>query len=123
MLTLTKVYKKDPRKFISIRRIAVRDEIPREFLEKIFSQLSKAGFTTSQQGSKGGVKLNKNPRKISVADLIREIDGPLAPVSSVSKVQYAPSPIERSKNLIFLFKRLRDIQNKILSNTTFEDLV
>jgi len=123
MLTLTRIYIHRQKKYITIHRIAQKNSIPKKFLEKIFADLSRAGYVETQQGPKGGVRLAKHPKKISIAKILREIDGPLAPVSSVSKLKYAPSPIERSKTLTFIFKRIRDIEHKILSSTTFADLV
>lgn len=123
MLTLTKAYKSDRNKFYTTKRIAQANDIPKEFLEKIVALLSNCGLVESQKGVAGGLRLIKNPAKISIAEIIREFDGPLAPVSCVSKYKYETCPLERSKSLTFLFKRIRNIQFKILSKTTLADLV
>ena len=123
MLTLTKSYRNNQDTFVTTKRIADINDIPREFLEKIISLLSNAGFIQTQKGSHGGIKLIKDPSKITIAEVIREIDGPIAPVACVSKTKYQKAPIEKSKSLTFLLKRIRDIQNKILTQTTFADLV
>ncbi len=123
VLFLAKLYTKNKNRFVTTQTVANGNDIPKEFLEKIVASLSKAGFLDSHPGAKGGIKLAKSPEKISVAQVIREIDGPIAPVSCVSKLKYEESPIEKSKNLTFLFRRIRDIQDKILRKTKFSDLI
>lgn len=123
ILTLAKSYRRNKDRYLTVKEIAARNNIPKEFLEKIVSSLSKSGFLKSQTGVRGGVKLAKGPSKITIAQVIRVIDGPMAPVSCVSKLKYESSPIEKSRNLTYLFQRIRDIQNKILTKTTFNDLI
>ena len=86
MLTLTKIYKND--KFVPIKKIALLNDIPREFLEKIIADLSKGGFIITQHGPGGGVKLSKNPSEISIAQIIRSIDGSIAPIRCLNKNNY-----------------------------------
>lgn len=123
MLTLTKSYMADKNKFVTTKRIAKLNDIPKEFLEKIVALLSHAGLIDSQKGASGGLRMIKDPAKISIAQIVREIDGPMAPISCVSKHKYEECPLEKSKSLTYLFKRIRNIQNKILSKTTLADLV
>ena len=123
MLTLTQTYTGDRSRYIKIETVANRNDIPREFLEKIVSSLSKAGYIESHKGRHGGIRLSKSPESITIAELIREIDGPLSPVSCVSSHQYKTSPLEKSESLTFLLKRIAQIQNRILENTTLGDLV
>ncbi|MBU0976386.1 MAG: Rrf2 family transcriptional regulator [Patescibacteria group bacterium] len=123
MLTLTRAYKSDNNKFYTTKKVAQANDIPQEFLEKIVALLSNAGLVESQKGASGGLRLIKDPARISIAEIVREIDGPLAPISCVSKYKYESCPLEKSKSLTYLFKRIRNIQYKILSKTTLADLV
>ncbi len=62
-------------------RLATSQRIPLRFLENILLQLRHAGIIESRRGADGGYKLARNPEEITLADVIRAIDGPLAGVS------------------------------------------
>jgi Rrf2 family protein len=68
--------------------IAVRQHIPVEFLEQILLALKRAGLLSSKRGAKGGYRLIKQPKDISLGHVIRILDGPLAPIGCVSKTAY-----------------------------------
>lgn len=68
--------------------IAARQHIPVEFLEQILLALKRAGILSSRRGMKGGYTLIKPPNEISLGQVIRILDGPLAPISCVSKTAY-----------------------------------
>jgi Rrf2 family protein len=74
---------------ISAEEISLKREIPAKFLEGILTTLRKAGVVNSYRGPAGGFELARSARDISVADVIRIIDGPLAAVRG-----YAPEEIE-----------------------------
>ena len=65
---------------VTAERLATAQEIPPKFLESILLQLRRAGFINSQRGPDGGYWLARPAREISLADVIRVIDGPLANV-------------------------------------------
>ena len=69
---------------IAVADIAEAQAIPRRFLELIIAQLRRAGFVTSHRGVQGGYALVMSPREIAVADIIRAIDGSLAPVKCIA---------------------------------------
>ncbi|HKG67200.1 MAG TPA: Rrf2 family transcriptional regulator [Solirubrobacteraceae bacterium] len=62
-------------------RLATTQSIPLRFLENILLQLRHAGIVESRRGADGGYKLARPPEEITLADVIRAIDGPLAGVS------------------------------------------
>ncbi len=64
-------------------RIATAQAIPLRFLENILMQLRHAGLVDSRRGAEGGYKLARPPAEVTLADVIRAIDGPLAGVSGV----------------------------------------
>lgn len=68
--------------------IADHQHIPIEFLEQILLTLKRAGLVTSRRGIKGGYTLIKQPGEISLGQVIRILDGPLAPIGCVSKTAY-----------------------------------
>lgn len=68
--------------------IAERQHIPVEFLEQILLSLKRAGLLTSRRGIRGGYSLIKSPEDITLGQVIRILDGPLAPISCVSKTAY-----------------------------------
>jgi Rrf2 family transcriptional regulator, cysteine metabolism repressor len=69
-------------------QIATRQHIPVEFLEQILLALKRAGLISSRRGVKGGYMLIKSPDEITLGQVIRILDGPLAPISCVSKTAY-----------------------------------
>ncbi len=109
--------------FIKIKDIAKRKQIPPKYLEQILIILNRAGYLRSERGVKGGYQLVKQPTKISVAEIIRLMDGAIAPVESVSKYFYCHTSIERSKQLLKLFRDIRDYAAGKLEKTTFGDLI
>ncbi|MGN6513634.1 MAG: RrF2 family transcriptional regulator [Lysobacteraceae bacterium] len=75
---------------LQARAIAARARVPEKFLEAILVDLRRAGFVRSRRGQQGGHALARPAAEILVGDLIRAIDGPLAPVRCASLSAYAP---------------------------------
>ena len=72
------------------RQIAVEARVPEKFLEAILLDLRHAGFVRSRRGPDGGHGLARAPESIAIGDLIRTIDGPLAPIRCASLTAYRP---------------------------------
>ena len=70
--------------------IAEREKIPRKFLEAILVQLRDGGLVDSRRGPQGGHRLSRSPAAISVADIMRLIDGPLALTPCASVTRFRP---------------------------------
>ena len=68
--------------------IAARQHIPVEFLEQILLALKRAGLLSSRRGMRGGYGLIKSPEEVTLGQVIRVLDGPLAPIGCVSKTAY-----------------------------------
>lgn len=111
------------KKLATIFEISSEKKIPKKYLEQILLQLKNSGYVKSVRGIGGGYKLAKAPSQISLAEIIRLIDGPLAPVDSASKFFYESTPIEQSEKLLDVFKDIRNLISDKLENTTFEDLI
>ncbi len=69
-------------------KVADEEAIPRKFLELILVQLRDHGFVESRRGAQGGYRLLRDPERISVADLIRIVDGPLALTPCASRTRF-----------------------------------
>ena len=79
-----------PGEWLQAHAIAQRASVPVKFLETILVDLRQAGFVESRRGKQGGHALAKPADAIMVGDLIRAIDGPLAPVRCASMSAYEP---------------------------------
>jgi Rrf2 family protein len=86
LLYLARKYDQGP---ILISDLAHEERIPKKFLELILLALKNNGILQSRKGKGGGYYLGKSPREISVGNVIRILDGPLAPVPCVSRSAYA----------------------------------
>lgn len=69
--------------------IAKRAAIPRKFLEQILLQLKASGLVDSRRGRSGGYQLIADPEAISVSQVLRIVDGPIAPLSCISRTAYS----------------------------------
>jgi len=96
--------------------------LPERFLEQILLMLKRAGYLRSKKGPNGGYYLAKDPSEISVAEVIRVMDGPLAPIDCVSVTAHEYCSRENFCGLKWLWKEVRDSIAEILERTTFGDL-
>ena len=108
---------------VRIEDIAKRQRIPRKYLERILLTLRKGGYLRSRRGKRRGYELARNPSGISLAEIVRLMDGPIASVRSASKYFYAHSPVERNRALTRLFKDIRDTVARKMEATTLASLV
>ena len=100
--------------------IATAQGIPQRFLENILSDLRHAGLVQSVRGAEGGHKLNRPANEITVADVIRAVDGPLAAVRGErpEAVTYAGPAEQLQRVWIAVRKNLRDV----VEHVTLADL-
>ena len=120
MLELAFHYESKP---LHIRDISRAQSIPQRFLEQILLQLKRAGYLRSRKGPDGGYYLSRPPADINIAEVIRVMDGPLAPIDCVSVTAHEVCPHEKTCSLKLLWKEVRDAVAEILERTTLEDLV
>jgi Rrf2 family protein len=71
-----------------VNDIAVANNIPKKFLDAILGELRNAGFVQSRKGKDGGYRLARAPAEIKIGDVVRVLDGPLAPIPCASSTQY-----------------------------------
>lgn len=101
---------------IQIQTIADNQKIPKKYLVQILLQLKGAGFVVSIRGKEGGYYLAKPPNKITLGEIIREIDGPLLSVSS------ADDSTESARILKGIWQKVENSISHIVDNTTFEEI-
>jgi Rrf2 family protein len=106
--------------------IAERQHIPVEFLEQILLSLKRAGLLSSRRGMKGGYALIKSPEQITIGQVIRILDGPLAPIGCVSKTAYqkcsdCPYAEKQDCPIQRVMGTVRDAIADILDNHTLAD--
>jgi Rrf2 family protein len=80
LMELAAAFEANPTRLVKGETIAKAQDIPLKFLEGILRQLRQAGIVTSQRGAEGGYRLDRSPDKVSIADVVRALDGPLAAV-------------------------------------------
>jgi Rrf2 family protein len=118
LASLAKEYGKGP---LLISDISSRERIPKKFLEIILLDLKKKGFLQSKKGKGGGYYLSRVPLTISVGQLIRALDGPLALLPCVSQMAYercAECPDEETCGIRSVFKEVREATVAILENNS-----
>jgi Rrf2 family protein len=111
---------------VLIARLAEEEKIPRKFLEHVLLELNKDGILASKKGKGGGYFLGKPAHQIFIGDVVRLMDGPLAPVACVSKTAYAKCKdcdSERSCCIRPVMKKVRDAIAGVLDRTTLADML
>src|SRR5262245_44368440 len=108
--------------FLTAQAIAEAQDIPSKFLEQILLTLKRARYVRSMKGQHGGYVLARPAGKVTLAEVIRLFDGALAPTESVSRYFYEPTPIEKEKSLLRVFKQIRDQVSERLESTTLRDV-
>lgn len=107
-----------------IKEIAKREKISVKFLEQILLTLKNAGLLHSKMGMGGGYYLAKSPDAISLGQIIRILDGPIAPINCVSQIAYESCgcPDEETCGLRLVMFDVREAMVNILDNTTLADV-
>ena len=110
---------------VQIKDIAEREQMPSKFLEQILLTLKNAGLVHSKMGVGGGYYLAKPADQISLGQIIRILDGPLAPVRCVSQMAYESCgcPDEQTCGLRLVMSDVRNAIVDILDGTTLADVV
>jgi Rrf2 family protein len=114
----------DPQAATQIKDIAHRQQIPVKFLEQILLTLKNAGILRSRAGAGGGYSLARPPEEITLGQVVRVLDGPLAPISCVSQMAYERCVCEDEATCGLRLAML-DVRNAIadiLDKTTLADV-
>src|SRR5437016_4080862 len=108
---------------IRIRDIAYEEDLPEKFLELILLELKNARIVESARGAKGGYQLRRSPAEIRLSEIIRLIDGPLAPFGDADQLRSLINRDAEHRALYQVFLDVRDAAARILENTTLADLI
>ena len=123
LLVLGQDYMEDD-SVVRIQEISEQQNIPKRFLEQILNDLKSAHIVESKRGVAGGYRLSRPPEKINLAEVIRHIEGALAPVSCVSERFYekCSCPDEARCAIRSVMKEARDAVVKIVERVTIAEL-
>ena len=108
---------------IRIRDVAYEEELPEKFLELILLELKNARMVESVRGAKGGYRLRRAPSEIRLSEIIRLIDGPLAPFADAEQLRSLIHRDAQHRALYQVFLDVRDAAAKILDSTSLADIV
>ena len=114
-----------PYPLVQIKEISERENIPVKFLEQILLALKNAGLLQSKMGFGGGYYLARPAAEINLGQIVRVLDGPLAPIRCVSQMAYEPCdcPDEQTCGLRMVMGDVRNAIAAILDNTSLADVV
>jgi Rrf2 family protein len=108
---------------IKIRDIAYEEVLPEKFLELILLELKNARMVESVRGAKGGYQLRRDASDIHLREIIRLIDGPLAPFADAEQLRELIDRDLPHRALYQVFLDVRDAAARILDNTSLADLI
>src|ERR1035437_202295 len=109
---------------VRIQSISDQQNIPKRFLEQILNDLKSAGIVQSKRGVAGGYRLAKRPEEITLAAVVRHIEGALAPVSCVSERFYekCSCPDESRCAIRSAMKEVREAVVRVAERITIAEL-
>lgn len=121
LLELTLAYQADPKRLVKGESISRAQEIPVKFLEGILRELRQSGIVASQRGAEGGYRLDRSPSEVTIADVVRALDGPLAAVrgSRPEDMTYEGA----AEHLREVWIAMRAAMRDVLENTTLVNVV
>lgn len=108
---------------VTLNNVAERQGISEGYLEQLMMPLKRAGIVRSVRGAQGGYLLSKDPKDITVGEIIRVLEGPIAPVACVS--EDFPEECERAGSCVtrIVWEKVRDSISEVLDSYTLEGLV
>ena len=105
-----------------IHEIALAEQIPEKFLELILLDLKTARFVESLRGAQGGYRLRHPPQEIFLGNIIRTIDGPLAPLGDAETLRRLVRQDKRHRALFRVFLDVRNAASRIVDHISLADL-
>lgn len=111
-----------PTGVVKIKDIAAQEDLPEKFLEAILLELKRARIVDSVRGAHGGYQLKRPPAKISLGEVIRRIDGPLAPFEDAESLRRRVNSDPRHRPLFRVLLDVRNATAGILDHTSLSDL-
>ena len=108
--------------YVPIKSVSQRQEISEKYLEQIITQLSRARLVKSARGAQGGYQLVKPAEEYTAGEIIRAVEGSLAPVACLEPGHVICARAQHCVTLD-LWKEIQDAVDKIVDHTTLADLV
>jgi Rrf2 family protein len=108
---------------VKIRDIALDSDLPEKFLELILLELKNARLVESVRGAKGGYRLRRAPEEIKLSEIVRLVDGPLAPFGDADQLRSLIVTDPDHRALYGVFLEVRDAAAKILESTSVADIL
>jgi Rrf2 family protein len=108
---------------VKIHKVAEEEQIPEKFLEGILVALKNARIVASQRGREGGYRLRRPPAEVMLGEVVRSIDGPLAPFGDAVELAYRVKTEPRHPGLFDVFLEVRNAAAAILDHTSLADLL
>lgn len=108
---------------VPLKDIAKRQNITLKYMEQIISPLSKAGFVISLRGSNGGYKLARKSSEYTAGDILRVVEGPLAPTACLENGEYVDCPQADECPTLSFWQGLNKVINDYVDSVTLEDLM
>ena len=114
----------DPPVMLQIKEISQREQISSKFLEQILLTLKNSGLLHSKMGVGGGYYLARSASEITLGQIFRVLDGPVAPIKCVSQMAYESCgcPDEETCGLRLVMSDVRNAIADILDNTSLADV-
>lgn len=108
---------------ISLKSIAERQDISEHYLEQLISGLRKSGLVKSVRGAQGGYILGREPGEIRIGDIIRVLEGPIAPVDCVAEED--PECCAKAEHCLTrtIWEKVRDSIAEVLDSITLQDML
>ena len=107
---------------VKIHDIAKEEQLPEKFLETILRDLKRGRFVTSTRGVNGGYRLQRPPQEICLGQVMRMIDGPLAPFEDAESLRMRVQQDPKHRPLFRLLLEVRDATARILDKATLADI-
>jgi Rrf2 family protein len=123
LLALIHIARHGKKGFVRIEDICKEYGLPKKYLEQLLVILKQNRYLKTKRGAGGGYGLAVPASKISIAQIIRLMDGALAPTESVSRYFYSETPLMKEKKIVAVFKDIRDYASRKLEKLKLSDLV
>lgn len=111
----------------SLAEIAAEEELPRPYLEQLVMSLRDAGLVVSTRGARGGYELTRPPAEIAMADILRALEGPIAPMICATEDDHPGHELACDRtarcSVNLLWVRIRDAISGTLAGMTLAELV
>jgi Rrf2 family protein len=112
----------NPDSAVKIREIAAAEDLPEKFLELILLELKHARIVESVRGANGGYRLKRPPNKIFLGEVIRTVDGPLAPFEDAERLRQLVESDKKHGSLFKVFLAVRNAAAGILDHTSLAEI-